>query len=161
MKQITIQEVTTVETTVFETFLYLAIYQTPNFPLLAKQVIYEPSLYQYIKEFGRSTDIAIIAKKDHKIIGIAWARCIHAYGYVGDHTPEIAIAVVDHHRGHGIGTQLIKKLQDCLTARGYQQASLSVSKENPAIRLYRRMGYQIVREHEADIVMLNRSINKR
>ena len=59
-------------------------------------------------------------------------------------TPELAISVFPEFRGYGIGTKLMKKLFGILQANGYVRTSLSVQKNNPAVRFYERLGYQIV-----------------
>jgi len=40
----------------------------------------------------------------------------------------------------------MKKLFEVLRANGYAQTSLSVQKDNPAVRLYKRFGYRIMEE---------------
>ena len=38
--------------------------------------------------------------------------------------------------------------------QGYGQASLSVQKTNYAVRMYRKCGFEVVRENEEDYIML-------
>jgi len=40
----------------------------------------------------------------------------------------------------------MKKLFEVLRANGYVQTSLSVQKDNPAVRFYKRLGYRIMEE---------------
>ncbi len=61
-------------------------------------------------------------------------------------TPELAISVLPEFRGYGIGTKLMKKLFEILRDNGYARTSLSVQKDNPAVRFYERLGYQITEE---------------
>jgi ribosomal protein S18 acetylase RimI-like enzyme len=74
--------------------------------------------------------------------------------YVDDNTPELAISVLPEFRSQGIGTKLLTGLFDVLREQGYPQTSLVVQKENPAARLYQRMGYEIVGENEDDYIMI-------
>ena len=76
-----------------------------------------------------------------QIIGAAWTRIIPAYGHIDQDTPELAIALLPDFRQYGIGTKLMTKLFDVLRKNGYTQTSLSVQKDNPAVRLYQRLGY--------------------
>jgi GNAT superfamily N-acetyltransferase len=53
----------------------------------------------------------------------------------------VDIALVPQARGIGIGTSLVAALQDEARARG-APLSLSVEASSPALRLYRRMGFE-------------------
>ena len=52
----------------------------------------------------------------------------------------IDIALLPEHRGNGIGTALLRDLMDEAAAAA-RDVSLHVEKSNPAIRLYRRLGF--------------------
>lgn len=71
MARLGLHEVTTVEQSVLETFLYLAIYQAPNAHPLPKSIVYNPNIARYIRDFGKSEDIAIMAKKNGEVVGFA------------------------------------------------------------------------------------------
>ncbi|WP_254303243.1 GNAT family N-acetyltransferase [Slackia heliotrinireducens] len=43
-----------------------------------------------------------------------------------------------------MGTAMMRAMLDELRGAGYARASLSVQKENPALRLYKRLGFRIV-----------------
>ena len=81
-----------------------------------------------------------------QIIGAAWTRIIPAYGHVDNNTPELAISILPEFRNYGIGTKLMNKLFDVLRDNGYNQTSLSVQKNNPAVRFYKRLGYELTGE---------------
>jgi len=69
------------------------------------------------------------------------------YGYVDDETPELAIGVRPEARGAGIGTGLISHLLEAARPR-YRAVSLSVRSNNPARRLYERLGFEAVEQPE-------------
>ena len=48
-----------------------------------------------------------------------------------------------------------------LTKRGYDKASLAVQKANYAVRMYQKVGFEIVSENEEEFLMLWRSPNAR
>ena len=48
------------------------------------------------------------------------------------------------YRGKGIGTALITAMLKELRNKGFERASLSAQKENPAIRLCQRLGFEII-----------------
>ncbi|MDN5011321.1 N-acetyltransferase [Streptococcus sp. SN3] len=47
-------------------------------------------------------------------------------------------------------------IKDLLKAKGYPSVSLSVSKDNPAVAFYQRLGFVTVEEREDDYLMLCR-----
>ena len=125
-------------------FLYQAIYIPKGEKLPLRSIINEPEIFVYIKDFGTQPgDLGVVAEQNGQIIGAAWTRIIPAYGHINDETPELAISVLPEFRGYGIGTKLMKKLFDVLRNNGYKQTSLSVQKDNPAVRLYQRLGYEM------------------
>jgi ribosomal protein S18 acetylase RimI-like enzyme len=77
------------------------------------------------------------------------------YGHVDDDTPSLAIAVLKPYRNRGIGTALLKGLLESLRAHGFRKASLSVQKENPAVHLYQRLGFKVIRESEEEYIMVS------
>jgi GNAT superfamily N-acetyltransferase len=136
-------------------FLYHAIFVPPGKEPLPRDVINKPEIAVYINNFGDDkSDCGVVAELDGKIVGAAWTRIIPAYGHIDGETPELAMSVLPEHRNKGIGTKMLKKLFEALAERGYKQASLSVQKENPALRLYERMGYKTVRENDEDFIMV-------
>jgi ribosomal protein S18 acetylase RimI-like enzyme len=57
----------------------------------------------------------------------------------------IDIAVMNHKRGQGLGTEVIRALQQECDTRGWT-LRLHVLKGNPAERLYQRLGFEFVGE---------------
>ena len=108
-----------------------------------REIIYQPEIYIYIKDFGEKDDCGVVAESDGKILAMAWTRIIAGYGHIDDATPELAISILPEYRGNGIGTKLMKYLFELLSKRGYKQTSLSVQKANPAVIFYERLGYKI------------------
>lgn len=98
----------------------------------------------------------MVVESDNKIIGAAWARIMEDYGHVDDETPSLAISLYPEYRGQGIGTALMQAMLDWLRAKGYKQASLSVQKENHAVRMYVKLGFEIVDENDKDYIMICR-----
>jgi [ribosomal protein S18]-alanine N-acetyltransferase len=90
----------------------------------------------------------VIAEIGGELAGVAYCRLFtdedHGHGYVDERTPEVAVAVRDDARGAGLGAQLMTELAALARARGVEQLSLSVDTENPAARLYERLGYRDV-----------------
>ena len=125
-------------------FLYQAIYIPEGEELPPRSVINEPEIFVYIKDFGtKPGDLGVVAVRNGQIIGAAWTRIIPAYGHIDNDTPELAISILPPFRSYGIGTKLMQKLFVVLRENGFKQTSLSVQKNNPAVRFYERLGYEI------------------
>lgn len=128
-------------------FLYQAIFIPEGKELPPRSIINDPEIFIYIKDFGmQKGDLGVVAEQNGQVIGAAWARIIPAFGHLDRDTPELAISLLPEFRGYGIGTKLMKKLFDVLRENGYKRTSLSVQTENPAVRFYRRLGYEITKE---------------
>jgi len=140
-----------------ETFLYEAIHLPPGAQPPPREVLYAPGIYAYIDRFGsKPEDFCLVAGADGQVVGAAWVRVARSFGYVDDETPELAVSVLPGWRGQGVGTALLKRLLEELARRGVRQTSLSVQKTNPAARLYRRLGYEVIRANEGGYIMLRR-----
>ena len=48
----------------------------------------------------------------------------------------------------------MKAMLDLLKLKGYKKASLSVQKENYAVRMYEDIGFKIINEFEEEFIML-------
>jgi GNAT superfamily N-acetyltransferase len=107
-----------------------------------------PDLAGYVEGWGeRDGDAGVVAiATDGRPAGAAWIRVIAEnplYRVVAPGTPELAIAVEPGHVGTGAGTLLLRGLLDAV--RGTHRAVvLSVRANNPARRLYERLGFVTV-----------------
>ena len=146
MNNLKIRKIQREEYHVLEDFLYNAIFLPPDAEPVPREIIFEPEIYVYIKDFGSKDDYGIVAEQDGQIIGAAWTRIIPAYGHIDNETPELAISVLPNFRGKGIGSEMMQSLFDLLRECGYKRTSLSVQKDNPAVRFYERLGYKITGE---------------
>jgi ribosomal protein S18 acetylase RimI-like enzyme len=138
--------------------LYHAIYVPTGADPPSKAILDEPDIAHYAENWGGDGDMGFKALVDGVTTGAAWLRLIHGYGHIADDIPELTMAVLPGYRGRGIGTALLSALIDA-AARSYPGISLSVVGENPAMNLYRRMGFQIIRPDGATFTMLLRFDN--
>lgn len=147
------------EHVILENMLYEAIYQseTVDSPL-PYEVIFTPDLFIYISQWGRNGDYCIVLECENKIVGAVWSRIFsnenRGYGFIDCIIPELTIAISKEHRNKQLGTMLIIRMLRHLKISGYKSVSLSVSKENYAIRLYQKVGFEIYEERENDYVMI-------
>ncbi|MEM6402707.1 MAG: GNAT family N-acetyltransferase, partial [Cyanobacteria bacterium P01_D01_bin.116] len=120
-------------------------------------VIYQPELAKYVQDW-KTNDIGLIAilESNQTPIGATWIRLFNmnnrGYGYINDETPELSIAVLPEYRNQGIGTRLILDLLERITDL-YPAISLSVSSDNPALRLYQRLGFELVSQFDNSLTM--------
>jgi GNAT superfamily N-acetyltransferase len=139
--------------------LYEAVAWNPQRELPPYEVVIaHPELARYHEGWGRRGDLAVIAERDGDIVGASLCRLFteenHGHGYVDDETPELAVAVWDGHRGEGIGTRLMGAIEVAARAAGFSRLSLSVDADNPARRLYDRLGYQELSVDDEGVRML-------
>jgi ribosomal protein S18 acetylase RimI-like enzyme len=112
-------------------------------------VVHRPQIARYIKDWGRAGDLGFIAEdaRSDEPIGAVWSRLSSAddqgFAYIDEETPELGIALLPEYRGQGIGTALLKRLLEA-AKNLYPAISLSVSPNNPAMRLYERLGFVTV-----------------
>ena len=128
-------------------FLYQALFIPEGMEAPKRSVIGIPEISIYIEKFGtQASDLGVVVEQNGQIVGAAWVRIITAYGHIDDETPELAISIFPEFRGYGIGFKLMEKLFVLLRQNGYTKTSLSVQNDNPAVRFYRRLGYQVLSE---------------
>lgn len=141
-------------------FCYEAIYIPEGAAAPPRSIIQQPSLQVYIAEFGEHIDdFAMAAETERKVIGAVWARIMNDYGHIDDETPSLAIALHKEYRSKGIGTDLMCEMLTLLKKHGYKSVSLSVQKENYALKMYEKLGFVKVKDGgEGELIMRCRLI---
>ncbi len=106
---------------------------------------YHPYLQRYVASWGKPGDYGVIAFLDSHPIGAVWSRVLQddeeTPRYFDQQTPELAVAVLPGYLGQGIGTQLLNTFLIGARQR-YPAVGLTVRADNPAYRLYQRLGFQ-------------------
>jgi len=108
-----------------------------------------PELAKLIAGWGRPGDAAAVAEtRAGERAGAAWYRFWsdqdHSYGFVAPDVPELGLAVQPEFRRQGVGARLLHALLEQAAGKGIRRVSLSVELENPALALYRRIGFHRV-----------------
>ncbi len=134
------------ETAFLREMLYTALDWRPDVELPPREWVLEhPQVVPFHTAWGEEGDTGFLAEEDGTPCGLAWYRFFteeeHGEGFVDPATPEVAIAVVDGMRGRGIGAALMLAVHERARAQGVERISLSVDPDNPARRLYLRLGY--------------------
>lgn len=149
-----IREMTAGEYPLLEDFLYEAIFIPDGAEKPPRDIIQNAELQVYIKDFGKlKDDCCLVADLGGKIVGACWVRIMNDYGHIDNETPSFAISVKEEYRGQGLGTNLMRTMLETLKAKGYKRASLAVQKANYAVKMYRKVGFEIVGENEQEFIM--------
>ena len=108
--------------------------------------------YEILAEFPEGF---LVAEMDGGIVGYVMARIEYGFshlkrlglsrkGHIG------SVAVRDGHRGRGVGSLLMQKAQEAMTAKGATESYLEVRVSNTeAIALYQKLGYKTAGRLEA------------
>jgi ribosomal protein S18 acetylase RimI-like enzyme len=139
--------------------LYAALAWNPDRELPPVELVLQhPEAERYHRDWGRPGDLGVVATIGGELVGVAYCRLFtaddHGHGYVDEETPEVAVAVREGHRGEGVGARLLRELAEIARIRGYARLSLSVDTQNPARRLYERLGYEEIGADEDGMRML-------
>ncbi len=154
MNNLIIREITKNEYKLLEDFLYEAIFIPKGAEKPEKEIIKNEELQVYIKDFGTDrNDNCLVAEYDNKIVGVCWTRIMNDYGHIDNDTPSFAISLYEEYRGKGIGTKLMKAMLKLLKDKGYKKASLSVQKNNYAVKMYKNVGFKIIDENKEEYIM--------
>ena len=112
----------------------------------SEQVLALPLMLRILENQGRRGDFGFVAETgDGSRAGAIWARLFpeneRGHGFVSAEIPELAVAVAPAFRGRGVGTKLLENLISEARKLNYPALSLSVARQNPALKLYRRLGF--------------------
>jgi ribosomal protein S18 acetylase RimI-like enzyme len=127
--------------------LYEAVFwrASVNKPSFEEGLAY-PEVSKALADWGkRDGDTAVVATSNSIPVGAAWYRfwtdSNFTRGYIDESTPVLAIGVHSDYRHQGIGKKMIEWLIDYASKHSIQKISLSVSKDNYAIDLYKQQGF--------------------
>jgi ribosomal-protein-alanine N-acetyltransferase len=123
-----------------------------------KDIVKKPELAKYVEGWKKKGDTGLIVYeiKSLKPAGAVWLRIFSeenkGYGFINEKIPELSIAVKPGHRGKGLGTLLLNHLFETIKGK-YSSVSLSVSQNNPALKLYESAGfYEFIKAGETIIM---------
>jgi len=123
-----------------------------------------PDTFQWWHHYESVDDI--FREQSHKIIGLKNGKIV-VYGYlVPDDdfpdTPALGIVILDSEQRTGIGTLMMKKLEERGEAQGYKNIFLTTFTDNiPAFSFYKKLGYEtreIVKREGKDSYAMNKKL---
>ncbi len=140
--------------------LYQALYVPEGALPFPREIIEVLAIKIYAENWGKNSDEGLVAINVDRPVGAVWIRQMRGYGFVDADTPELTIAVLPEFRGKGIGTDLMSEFFTTLSSR-YKAISLSVTTENPAMKLYERLGFEVVKIDGNTAIMIKKLIAHR
>lgn len=150
-----IREIRREEYNLLNNFLYEAIFVPEGAEPPERSILQKPELQVYVENFGEEKDdICFVAEVDGTVVGAVWVRDMPDYGHIEDGVPSFALSLYKPYRGCGIGTALMERMLRELKLRGYEKTSLAVQKANYALRLYKKVGFEICGENEEEYLMV-------
>ena len=121
-------------------------------------VVHQPDFARYFAGWGSPGDAGFIAHdpQQGKPLGAVWFRFPGSESKVPEAAvPELALAVRSEHRRQGIGAALLTYLVK--SEPQYTAVSIPMSPDNPAVRLYERFGFKVVK-HSPHSVLMRRDV---
>lgn len=150
-----IRKIKETEYCLLEEFLYEAIFIPEGVTPPPKEIILQPELQIYISGFGtQKDDICFVAEADGRIVGAVWVRDMNDYGHIADGVPSFAISLYKEYRNFGIGTELMTTMLNELRNKRYKRTSLAVQKANYAVKMYKKVGFEIIDENDEEYIMV-------
>jgi ribosomal protein S18 acetylase RimI-like enzyme len=135
--------------------LYQGLQTTKGEAAPSRDIVRRPEFAHYVEGWGRAGDtgfVAYDAKQKDEVLGAVWLRVPPGqHASEVETTTELAFAVKPEHRGHGIGAALLTQL----VKANPQHSAISIRAltKNPAVRLYERFGFKIVRQSAESVTM--------
>ena len=128
-------------------WLHIALWDPPPAPRRPIEVLQAPGAQIYAKDWGKPTDVGVVAQVDGRDIGACWMRLLPVgvgLGSIDAETPQLGIALEPEFQHKGYGQPLMMEALEAARRAGYRRVSLTVHPENPARYLYERCGFREV-----------------
>ncbi len=161
MQHIEIRNGTGEDIDFLQEMLYEAVYWRPGGERPPLEVgLADPELAKILEDWGqRAGDRVVIAvRQDGQPVGAAWyhpwRQDDHSYRFVNEQIPEIGIGVVGETRRQGVGSALLEALIARARKSGLPALGLRVELENPARRLYEKLGFKPQRAEGGSLIMV-------
>ncbi len=162
MSELVIREIKQNEISFLSEMLYEAIFTATGEQKLPKEIINEPTLNNYIKDFGRKDDVCLVCVIEKNLVGAIWTRQFtesnKGYGFINSKTPELSMAIKENFRANGIGKILLERMLKLLFELNYKQVSLSVDKRNFAFNFYKNHNFVEV-DFDKNSIKMVRKLN--
>ena len=145
----------------YEAVFWRAIADGTNPPF--EEALADPEVGKALVHWGeRDGDTAVVALVDSVPAGAAWYRFFrednHIRGYLRATTPTVVMAVHRDFRRQGIGQRMLEGLIGQASRHGIPEMSLMVSRDNHALKLYRKCGFLEYADAGDSLMMVRNTI---
>ena len=126
-------------------WLHIALWDPPPAGLRPIEVLEVPGVCIYAEDWGRSTDVGIVAQVDGVDAGACWMRLLQmgvGLASIDTQTPQLGIALLPEYQHKGFGRPLMQAALKAAEHAGYKRVSLTVHPDNPAQYMYESCGFQ-------------------
>lgn len=126
-------------------WLHVALWDPPPAPPRPIEVLQHPGARIYAEDWGKPSDVGVVAQIDGRDAGACWLRLLPAgvgFGSIDAETPQLGIALEPEFQHRGYGQPLMMEALQAARRAGYRRVSLTVHPENPARHLYERCGFR-------------------
>jgi ribosomal protein S18 acetylase RimI-like enzyme len=141
-------------------WLHLALWDPPPAGPRPLAVLELPQTRIYAEDWGRPTDLGMVAVVDGIDVGACWMRVLPegvGLASVDAITPQLGVALEPAYRRQGFGRALVLRTLREAWDRGSSQVSLTVHCLNPALALYEACGFRKIDERGSYHLMLARA----
>ena len=138
-------------------WLHVALWDPPPAGLRPKEVLQAPGVRIYAEDWGRPSDIGVVAQVNGRDAGACWLRLLPAgvgLGSVDAETPQLGIALEPESQHKGYGRPLLLEALKAAARAGHGRVALTVHPENPAQHLYERCGFRKVERRNSYHLMV-------
>lgn len=125
-------------------WLHIALWDPPPAGPRPREILENPNVRIYAEDWGRDTDVGVVAQLGGQDAGACWMRLLPAglgLAYVDEATPQLGIALQPMYQHRGMGGPMMLAALEAARRVGYRQVSLTVHPQNPAIGMYERCGF--------------------
>lgn len=125
-------------------WLHVALWDPPPAPLRPVEVLQSPGARIYAEDWGRGSDIGVVAVVEGRDAGACWMRLLPpgtGLASVDSGTPQLGIALEPEFQHRGFGRPLMREALARAARAGHAQVALTVHPENPARHLYQSCGF--------------------
>lgn len=126
-------------------WLHIALWDPPPAGLRPRELLESPYVRIYAEEWGRPSDVGVVARMDDADAGACWMRLLPpgiGLASVDEVTPQLGIALLPQFQHRGVGWHMMLAALEAAREAGYRQVSLTVHPENPAIAMYESCGFR-------------------
>jgi ribosomal protein S18 acetylase RimI-like enzyme len=128
-------------------WLHIALWDPPPAGLRPIEVLQAAGVRIYAEDWGRPTDVGIVAQVDGVDAGACWMRLLPVgvgLASTDAQTPQLGIALSPEYQHKGFGRPLMEAALKAARQAGYARVSLTVHPLNPALAMYESCGFRKV-----------------